>query len=308
VQYLLETGPGVVEVIEEDSPEIIDGHVRVEVAYVGVCHSDTAHVASQKGPFPHRMGHEVSGVITESRVDSLAAGTRVSAYIADGYATEIIVPAERIIPLHPEASLLDAALAEPLACVIGGIEMLELTHISEVVLVGGGFMGLMALRFLVAAGHNVTVIEPREFPRELAAKWGAERTMHPDEVPADFARNKPVVVEATGGAPGLQLASDLVEIAGTLGIMGYHQSGGGKRTVDMESWNYRALKVLSLHHRSNENVMRWMDRGQRLAAHKILLPSELVDTHLTMAELPSAFDGHTGHDSIKTVLDLTGGR
>jgi threonine dehydrogenase-like Zn-dependent dehydrogenase len=306
VQFLLETGPGVVEVVEGDSPALIDDHVRVEVAYVGVCHSDTAHVAGRTGPFPHRMGHEVSGIVAESVVESIPVGTRVSVYIADGYATEVMVPAERIIPLHRDASLLDAALAEPLACVIGGIEMLDLTHISEVVLVGGGFMGLMALRFLVAAGHNVTVIEPREFARGLATKWGAERTFAPDEVPSDFARNKPVVVEATGGAPGLQLASDLVEIAGTLGIMGYHQSGGGKRTVDMESWNYRALRVLSLHHRSNENVMRWMDRAQRLAAHKILLPSELVDARLTMEELPSAFDGQPHPNSIKTVLEVAG--
>jgi threonine dehydrogenase-like Zn-dependent dehydrogenase len=116
-------------------------------------------------------------------------------------------------------------------------------------------------------------------------------------------QSKSMVVEATGAAGGLQLASDLVKIAGTLGVMGYHQSNDGKRTVDMESWNYRALKVLSLHHRNPHDVLRWIDRAQRLAAHGILRPSELVDTTVTLDELPAVFAAETSYSAIKTLLD-----
>ena len=74
----------------------------------------------------------------------------------------------------------------------------------------------------------------------------------------------------------------------------------------MESWNYRALKVLSLHHRDPHDVLRWIDRAQRLSAHGILRPSELVDTTVTLDELPAAFAGEASYTAVKTLLDLTG--
>ncbi len=306
MRYLDEVAPQTVKVEEAESPALPEDHVRVQVAFVGVCHSDTARVKQGRGPFPARLGHEVSGAVTESASASIPVGTRVVAYVGDGYATEVIVPAWRAVPLHPDCTMEDAALAEPLACVIGGIEMLDLAHESEVVVVGAGFMGLMALRLLVAGGHRVVVIEPREVARDLARKWGAEVVLSPDEVTPDMMQTKNVVVEATGAAGGLQLASDLTKIAGTLGIMGYHQSNDGKRTVDMESWNYRALKVLSLHHRDPQNVLRWIDRAQRLSAHGILRPSELVDTTVTLDDLPAVFAGEASYSAIKTLLDVTG--
>jgi threonine dehydrogenase-like Zn-dependent dehydrogenase len=306
MRYLDEVAPQTVKVVQAESPTLAEGHVRVRVAFVGVCHSDTARVKEGRGPFPKRLGHEVSGTVTESADASVEVGARVVAYVEDGYASELLVPAWRTVQLHPDCTLEDAALAEPLACVIGGIEMLDLAHEPEIVIVGAGFMGLMALRLLVAGGHRVTVVEPREIARDLASKWGADRVLSPDNVTPDMYQSRSVVVEATGAAGGLQLASDLVKIAGTLGVMGYHQSNGGKRTVDMESWNYRALKVLSLHHRDPHDVLRWIDRAQRLSAHKIIRPSELVDTTVTLDELPAVFAGETSHTAVKTLLDVTG--
>jgi threonine dehydrogenase-like Zn-dependent dehydrogenase len=305
MRYLLSPEPGVVETRTGESRPLPPDHVRVEVAYVGVCHSDIARVREGQGAFPTRIGHEVSGTVTESAA-GIPVGSRVVAYVEDGYATELIVPAARIVRLHDDCTLLDGALAEPLACVIGGIEMLDLATVPEVTLVGAGFMGLMALRMLVARGVPVTVVEPRERSRSLAAAWGATRTMAPDDVPEAMRQNVPVVVEATGGAPGLQLASDLVRIAGTLGVMGYHQSNGGMRTVPMESWNFRALRVLSLHHRNPDDVMLWIDRAQRLAANGIVRPSDLVDVTVGFEGLPPVFAGEVPPGSIKAVLDARG--
>jgi threonine dehydrogenase-like Zn-dependent dehydrogenase len=303
MQFLLATEPGRVEVVTSDEREPLpDGHARVQVAYVGVCHSDTTRVREGQGDFPARIGHEVSGTVVETRC-GVAVGTRVAAYVENGYATELVVPADRIVPLLDGCSLLDGALAEPLACVVGGIEMLDLAHTRGVALVGAGFMGLMALRLLVARGVPVTVVEPRERSRSLAEAWGAQRALHPDDVPASMHQSVPVVVEATGGAAGLQLASDLTQIAGTLGVLGYHQSNGGTRRVDMESWNFRALRVLSLHHRNPADVLLWMDRAQRLAANGILRPSELVDVTVGLEELPDVFAGGVPADAIKAMLD-----
>jgi threonine dehydrogenase-like Zn-dependent dehydrogenase len=305
--YLIESGPRLVEVVEAEAVPLESGQVRVAVAHVGVCHSDTARIAAARGPFPARLGHEVSGIVIESRADDVVPGTRVVAYVADGYATELVVPRNRVVPLHPDCDLVDAALAEPLACVIGAVEMLELARVPQIVLVGAGFMGLLTLRLLVAGGHRVVVIEPRAAAQQWARKWGAEAVLPPEDAPAAFPEGAAVVIEATGAAGGLALASDLTSIAGTLGILGFHQSGGGRRTVGMEGWNYRALRVLNLHHRDPEDVMRWIDRAQRLSAHGIVRPSELVDGRVSFDDLPAVFADPLAHGAFKTVLDVAPG-
>jgi threonine dehydrogenase-like Zn-dependent dehydrogenase len=299
VQTTSKLASSVVHAYPEPLPE---GHVRLTVAYVGVCHSDLAAVAEGEGDFPRRLGHEVSGVVTESAAADRPPGTRVAAYVSYGYASEIVVPAARTVVLHRDCSLLDGALAEPFACVIGGLEMLSFREYPRIVLVGAGFMGLLALRYLTALGHRVLVIEPRTSARELARHWGADGVVHPDEADDQMHRTQPIVIEATGAAAGLNLASDLVGIDGTLGVLGYHQSNGGTRTVDMQGWNFRALRVVSLHNRSTDNILTWMDRAQRSAALGFICPSCLVDRRVNLDELPDVLANKHEHDAIKTVL------
>jgi threonine dehydrogenase-like Zn-dependent dehydrogenase len=291
-------------VVHAEPEPLPDGHVRVAVAYAGVCHSDLAAIAEGEGDFPRRLGHEVSGVITETVTGTRPVGTRVVAYVDDGYASEIVTRVERTVPLHPDCSLLDGALAEPVACVIGGLEMLSYRECAQLTLVGAGFMGLLALRYLTAIGHRALVIEPRTVAQELARSWGADTVIHPDEVPDGMHLAQPIVIEATGTAAGLQLASDLVAIDGTLGVLGYHQSNGGKRTIDMQGWNFRAMRVVSLHNRSVENILTWIDRAQRSAALGFISPSQLVDAQINLNELTSVLAGKPGRDAIKTVLCL----
>ncbi|HEX6522023.1 MAG TPA: alcohol dehydrogenase catalytic domain-containing protein [Streptosporangiaceae bacterium] len=308
MRYVQITGKLASSVIQAQPELLPAGHVRVAVAYVGVCHTDIAAVAEGDGNFPRRMGHEVSGVVIESTAATLPAGTRVAAHVDDGYATEIIVPVERTVVLHPDCSLLDGALAEPTACVIGGLEMLTFREYPRIVLVGAGFMGLLALRYLTAIGHRVLVIEPRIIARELACQWGADAVIHPDEVDHGMRRSQPIVLEATGNASGLDLASELVGTDGTLGVLGYHQSNGGKRSVDMQGWNFRAMRVVSLHNRRVEHILTWMDRAQRSAALGFIRPGHLVDAQVNLDELADVLVRKPNDHIIKTVLCPDGDR
>jgi threonine dehydrogenase-like Zn-dependent dehydrogenase len=306
MRYLQATSRSAASVIRADSGPLPGSYVRVAVAYAGVCHTDVAAVAEGEGAFPRRLGHEVSGVVTESAAASRPAGTRVAAYADDGYASETVIPARHTVPLHPGCSLLDGALAEPLACVIGGLEMLSFREHGRVVLVGAGFMGLLVLRYLAAIGHRVFVIEPRMAAQTLARSWGADIVVHPDEVPGGMRLSCPVVIEATGVAAGLQMASDLVAIDGTLGILGYHQSAGGWRVIDMQGWNFRGMRVVSLHNRSAENILTWIDRAQRSAALGFICPGQLVDAEVDLDELAGLMSAPPSPDVIKTVLRVDG--
>lgn len=294
-----------VDVVVERMPELLPGHARVAIRYVGICHSDIAEIASGTISEPSHRGHEASGVVVASRAPEIAVGARVVAYVGDAYATHVDVPTPRITVLDDECSLLDGALAEPTACVIGAVEMLRLTHCAEVVVVGAGFMGLLAVRYLALLGHAVTVIEPIATRRALALATGAVRVLEPGAAFAAFPDGTDVVIEATGGAPGLALAGDLVAIEGTLGILGYHQSGDGIRSVPMERWNFRAISVLSLHHRSPERMMRWIDRAQRSAARGGLVPSTLVDARFDLDDAARGLAARPATDApLKAVFAL----
>jgi threonine dehydrogenase-like Zn-dependent dehydrogenase len=306
VRYAVAVEPKLVTIKSDDSPACPDGSVLVAVAYVGICHSDIAEVSAGTAQFPARLGHEVSGIVIDSRSAGIAVGARVAAYVDDGCATEIIVPADRTIPLHARCTLLDGALAEPLACVVGGIDMLDLTGVDEVALVGAGFMGLLATRLLVARGLNVLAMDPRELARRRALTWGATAAAAPDVVkPADHHRFG-VVIEASGTANGLRLADSLVGVGGTLGMLGYHQSESGLRTIDMESWNFRGLTSISMHHRDPSKVVQWMHRAQRLSANGIVRPSELVDLRVPLDDSPRYLAGTLPHAGVKAVVEVGG--
>ncbi|HEX3930161.1 MAG TPA: zinc-binding dehydrogenase [Nocardioides sp.] len=64
---LVATRPGVLEVQDVELPALGPGDVRVEVAGVGVCHSDLSMVDGTLRPsYPLVLGHEASGVVTEA--------------------------------------------------------------------------------------------------------------------------------------------------------------------------------------------------------------------------------------------------
>jgi threonine dehydrogenase-like Zn-dependent dehydrogenase len=180
--------------------------------------------------------------------------------------------------------------------------MVSYRDAPRIMLVGAGFMGLLALRYLTALGHRVHVIEPRESARQMATQWGAEAVFSVEESKGLERASESVVLEATGGAAGLELAGDLVAIDGALGVLGYHQAGGGRRNIDMQGWNFKAIGVFNMHNRSIASILRCMDRSQRSSALGFIKPSDLVTSYLSLDELPEVFSGRASHDAIKTVF------
>jgi len=296
------------EVDADGRPRLVDaepaacppGAVRVDVGYVGVCHSDIGTVASHRGEVI-RLGHEVSGIVTESRSPAIAVGTRVAALVQDGYADEIVVPQHTVVALDDDCSLLDAALAEPLACVIGGLEQISWREVVDPVVIGCGFMGLLAVRYLAVLGLAVTVVEPRPNARQLALDLGATLALPPDESVAALAPRS-VVIEATGVQAGVTSASGLVDVDGTLGLLGYHQSADGVRAVPMQAWNYRAIRVLNLHNRHADRTVEWMRRAQRCAARGSIRPSALVDRIAALDELPALLASGLPPTAVKAAI------
>jgi threonine dehydrogenase-like Zn-dependent dehydrogenase len=95
------------------------------------------------------------------------------------------------------------------------------------------------------------------------------------------------VFEVSGTQAGLDLAGGLVRQHGTVSIVGYHQ--GGPRTVDMETWNFKAIDVVNAHVRRDADRMASMRIGLDLIGAGRLDLGWMVTHRYGLDELDRAF-------------------
>jgi 2-desacetyl-2-hydroxyethyl bacteriochlorophyllide A dehydrogenase len=192
------------------------GEVSVRVKACGVCGTDVHmyHGApgSAKTRPPVVLGHEMSGEVAEvgSGVDGLADGDRVTVdpnmscgrcfycrigrtHLCEslravgvtqdgGFAEYCTVRASQVYRVRPAVSFEAAALAEPLACCLHGIDRAAIRAGRDVAVFGVGPIGLMAVQLAFLRGASrVFASDPREIRRKLAERFGA-RTYDPAKV------------------------------------------------------------------------------------------------------------------------------
>lgn len=181
------------------------------------------------GPAPSPFGHELCGVdvATGRRVvpaNSAPCGDcapcrrgqetlceRLLPLLNGAYAEYVLVP-ERIarvnllaVPPGLPAEL--AAMTEPLACCLHGVEAAGVRAGDTVAIVGLGPIGLMLCACVADAGGRPVGVADRADRRELARRFGAEAG---DGAGAD------VVVEAAGSESAWLRALELVRPGGTV--------------------------------------------------------------------------------------------
>jgi D-arabinitol dehydrogenase (NADP+) len=234
------------------------GEVTLRVTAAGVCGTDVHLDAGEFGPvYPLTPGHEIVGVVAEvgAGVTDLAAGELVALDnmmacghcrqcrrarpqfcatmralgVTDpgGFAEFVVAPAGKChaaADLDPEV----AVLAEPVACVVHGLDVLQLRPGSDVLVFGTGPTGLILAQLLRGAGASrVTVVGRTPFKLDLAAAFGADEVvlMAPGRDPgAAAAKLAPdgfdVVIDATGSLDVLTRCAPLLGIGGTLFVYG----------------------------------------------------------------------------------------
>lgn len=163
IRYHRHGGPDVLALDEIPSPEPAAGEIRIAVRAAGVNYIDVYLRSGfyPSGPLPVIAGKEGAGIVDAvgPGVTELAAGDRVAFFDAAGsYAEQVILPAERALPVPPELSF-EAAAALPLQ----GMTAHYLTHTirplaeGDTVLVhaAAGGVGLLAVQMAKLAGARV---------------------------------------------------------------------------------------------------------------------------------------------------------
>ena len=123
-----------------------------------------------------------------------------------------------------------------------------------VAVVGAGFLGSSSSPWppgRARASWRCRGARPRSAGR---ARWAADAVPLRERAAAIEAARRSagdrpfdVAVEAVGNQVALDVASALVREGGRLVIAGFHQDG--LRSVDLGSWNWRALEIVNAHER-----------------------------------------------------------
>jgi len=316
-------------------PRVGEGEVLIKVQVALTCGTDLK--VYQRGYHarmivpPALFGHELAGVIEEvgPGVKGFRKGMRVVAlnsapcqacfycskhqenlcedllFNHGAYAEYIKVP-KRIVELNMLAipqgmSFEAAAMTEPLACVLRGLQETGVEIGDNVAVIGGGPIGLMFLQVAKAIGCNPIAIVKRDEQVAAARKFGAEQVVQindrVDTVEAVRAltpggRGVDVVIEAVGRPQAWQWAIDMARKGGTVNLFGGCPSGT-KVEVDTNRLHYSEITLKATFHHTPDTVRR----AFKLIAEKKVQPTDYITGEAPLSKL---------QDILRHMLNRTG--
>ena len=141
-----------------------------------------------------------------------------------GFADIVLVPASSVYRLPPGLDLDAAMLAEPLAVGIHAARMAAITLGEDVLVLGGGAIGLLAAFAAARSGARVRVSARYAHQRSMALALGAAAVIEAERAAVlDAAAREPpdVVIESVGGtADTLEVALRAVRPGGRIVALG----------------------------------------------------------------------------------------
>jgi L-iditol 2-dehydrogenase len=279
-------------------PRVGEGEVLVKVQVALTCGTDVK--VYQRGYHarmivpPALFGHELAGIIEEvgPGVRGFKKGMRVVAlnsapcqmcfycskhqenlcedllFNNGAYAEYIKIPRRivesNMLAIPNNVSFEEAAMAEPLACVLRGLHETNVEIGDTAVVIGGGPIGLMFVQVAKLTGCNVIAVVKRDSQVTAAKRFGADdivqigdvedpveavRALTPDRRGAD------VVVEAVGRPQAWEWSVDMVRKGGTVNFFGGCASGT-RVALDTNRLHYSEITLKATFHHTPEAVRK----------------------------------------------------
>jgi len=331
--------------VEETQPQPLKpGEVRIRIEAALTCGTDLkvfkrGYHAKMIVP-PAVFGHELAGVISEvqspkPKVQSpeWRAGDRVVVansapcgecfhckhhqenicddllFLNGAYAESIVVPArivqKNLLRLKDSTAFKDAALMEPLACVVQGIDDVKARAGQHILVLGAGPIGLMFVALAKNLGCNVTVAGRRAARLEAAKKLGADHVIDIGDGNNLVAKVRKastelfdIVIEAVGQPAVWEASVHLVRKGGTVNFFGGCPSGTTV-TLDTTLIHYSDLTLLaSFHHtpRTIRRALEFIEAG-------VIKAADFVNGECSLNDLPQLLKSMTeGNRAVKTLV------
>jgi L-iditol 2-dehydrogenase len=319
--------PGRLELREYVAPRPSTGELLIQIRCALSCGTDlkTFQRGHPMWKTPMPLGHEFSGVVLEAGegVTAFKPGDAIMAaptapcgicfycqhgqenlcdaavgrMVHGGYADTLLLPAHvvaRSTFIKPaDLPFEEAALLEPLACVVHAQEMARPEKNETVVIIGGGAFGLLHMLVLKAAGVREVVVVGRGAERlQWAKDLGADRVVdaHSVDAAAEIARlnsgfGPDLAIECTGHIEGWQDALARVRRGGRVVFFG-GCAAGTALSVDTRRMHYDNLTLMAPFHYRPRDVRR----AYELLAGRALNAGAIVNARKRLGELAEVFE------------------
>jgi L-iditol 2-dehydrogenase len=290
VKALLFYGPGDLRLEEVPRPEPGPGDVLVQVE-VALTDGTDAKAFGRGHPVllqevPSPFGHEFCGADVGTGRRVVAANSdadeerRTGLTLLNGaYAEYLLVP-ERIasvnlLPVPDGLPSEVAAMVEPLACCLRGVELAGIREGDLVAILGAGPIGLMLCACVRDAGARPVVVGGRPDRRALVPRFGGQ---------VGTAEGADVVIEAAGTADAWRDAVRLVRPGGTVVFFGGLESGT-EVPIDATRVHYDELTLRGAFH----HTPRTMRAALAFLASGAFPWASLITHQVGLDELPALF-------------------
>lgn len=314
------------------------GEVQLDVGYCGICGTDLhiylGHMDQRVG-FERTIGHEMSGVIAAlgDGVTGLSIGQKVVVrplvacgdcpachddhdhichnlqFIgidSDGaFQEKWNVPASTIHLLPDGVELSHAALIEPLAVACHDVERGGVSDGDNVLVIGGGPIGLLVALVARRAGGRVLVSEINESRLAYAASLGFE-TFNPNDT--DVAqrcaeltggRGADVVFEVSGSQAGVDLMTAAAGTRARLVMVAIHAS---RPVVDLFQFFWRELQLFGARVYRPEDY----DNAMALLSAGLIDADSFITDIQPLGDIQAAFDSLAGNPkAIKSMIRIS---
>ena len=252
------------------------GQVVVAVRAAGICGTD---VHATQGLFPWKpplvLGHEYTGVIRDvgrgvsktlvgrtvgcepsygcgecpecatGRVSQCAKCVRVG-----GFAERVVLPLRNVHALPRELDPVTAAMTEPTACCLAGLETFQMPRGATVLVIGGGIMGLVTMALAKRRGAKRLILsDPIAERREMARRLGAAVVIDPSRenlrdkiMELTGGRGADVVCEAVGKPELVAEAIALTRPNGFFQLVGVNPKGS-RLPLDLWDVHFREIRI-----------------------------------------------------------------
>ncbi len=322
---------------------IDDNGVLVRVHACAVCGSDIRmlHHGNPRLKPPAIMGHESAGVVAEvgKNVTKFKVGDRVAigadvpcgecafcvagignncqinyamGYQFPGSFAEYVALNATVVnhgPVHKvpdHVSLDEAALAEPVGCVLNALELSSVRLGDTVVIIGAGPIGCMIIEVARRMGATKVIVVQRSRPRlEMAKEFGADVYICSSEEDS-VAR----VLEETGGlgadvlltaCPSPQAQIDAIAMAknrARVNFFGGLPKGQSMVTLDTNVIHYKELFIMGAH----GCVPRHHQMAVDLIASGAIQATRYISHRFPLDEAAQAFAAAESHAGMRVVV------
>ncbi|SDW05624.1 zinc-binding dehydrogenase [Paenibacillus sp. CF384] len=270
------------ELREGELTEIGENEVLIRVKACGICGTDMTSVKSAAADW-EAIGHEVAGIIVSkgAHVSHLEVGASVTLETSTfcrmcdwcrngrydlcnkgpsfwgrnfsmGFAEYIVAPKEVVVPFEG-ISFAVASLVEPLGVAMDLTETIDIRMGDDVLVLGLGPIGLMALRlaklrgarkiYAAARSHSVKRIE-------TALAFGADEIIYTDKTPLEtFTFERGGVDKVLVSAPPSTIPSAIkaARTGGVIGYIGIEYGEGATISFDANEFHFKKLQLRASH-------------------------------------------------------------